>query len=157
MVTTEPGGASTEPSAARIDPSLATIEPSGAVIIVPSSEAKTEPAANIVPELGAKADCCPDANVSEVVMIADSAAFTMIPPWVALELVGRVLEAMEVTEVKPGGREEGNVCSTAPCGSTRGVPSSVVRIEPSAGLIRLPSALVIRPSGTERTVPSAEV
>merc|ERR1719209_38829 len=134
------------------------MEPSGAVIIVPSSEAKTEPAASIVPELEAKADCCPEVkDVSEVVMIADSAAFTMIPPWVALELVGRVLEAIEVTEVKPGGSEEGRVCSTAPCGNTSGVPSSVVRIEPSAGLIRLPSALVIRPSGTERTVPSAEV
>ena len=48
-------------------------------------------------ELGAKADCCPDASVSEVVMIADSAAFTMIPPWVALELMGRVLEAIEET------------------------------------------------------------
>ena len=75
---------------------------------MPSSEAKTEPAANIVPELGAKAGCCPEANeVSEVVMIADSVAFTMIPPWVALELLGRVIDAIEVTEVNPGGREEG--------------------------------------------------
>ena len=82
MVITDPGGASTEPSAARIEPSLATIEPSGAVIIVPSSEASTEPAANKVPVLVvAREDCCAwTKGASEVVIIPDSAAFTMIPP-----------------------------------------------------------------------------
>ena len=44
-----------------------------------------------------------------------------------------------------------------PSGNIRGVPSSVVRILPSAGLMRWPAALVTIPSGSERTLPSEVV
>ena len=86
-------------------------------------------------------------------VLAVSVADVMMPP--VLDTV--VSEDWEEILVYPGGREAGSVWSTAPGGSTSGVPSSVVRMLPSAGLIKFPSAFVTRPAGTESTVPSAVV
>ena len=67
---------------------------------------------------------------------------------------GRLLVTLFSTGVGAGSIV---LVTSEPSGSIRGVPSSVVRILPSAGLMRWPAALVTIPSGRERTRPSEVV
>ena len=120
----------TEPGGASMVPSAARILPSEATML---------PSGAIMVPGSADRGCAWLLN-NEVVgllldtgMLADSD--TMIP---------------EVVEATAGWR-------MAPSGNIRGVPSSVVRMLPSAGLIRWPDVLAMMPSGSDRTLPSAVV